>query len=149
MLMFKQITPVFLINIVLGFMSHVGLAQTPCSSTVSCAQVAVEAVVQQLQMRIEELEKVSGRIEVGTLILKNAGTYRIEFPKPAFANPPHVFVSVTGIEAYNLQQPDGTHLYVKNIGVENIDSVGAVLRTPDFGGSGVYQVSVSWIAIGK
>lgn len=135
-----------------GLTPNLGNAQAPCSSTVSCAQAALntvaqqKAVVEQLMKRVDDLEKISGRIETGTI--STLKTLRIDFDKP-FTNPPRVFVSLIGIDAYNLQRTDGTHLYIKNIGVKKIDNAGANLETPDFTGSDVNGVTLLWVVIGK
>jgi len=136
-----------------GLTPNLGSAQAPCSSTVSCAQAALgsvaqqKAIVEQLMKRVDDLEKISGRIETGTIQIP--GSLRITFSTPFINAAPLVFVSLIGIEAFNLQRSDGTHLYISNIGTEKVDKIGATLKMPTFPGSNVEHVTLSWIAIGK
>jgi hypothetical protein len=145
---------------VMGVQSQMVAAQQACGPISQCAQAAVEAAqaaqlsaeraraaAEATNKRIDDLEKGVGRIETGTLVIPPGGGHRAEFSSP-FKNPPKVFMSVTGMRAYDLHATDGTHFYFA-VAIDKIDNNGINFTPPDYSGSKIDSITLSWIAIGQ
>lgn len=147
---FDPLSTAWMLLLLSGSVSELN-AQEKCKTTLDCAQLMVEIVarqkadIEQLMKRVDDLEKMSGRIEMVTISAKKL---RCDFDKP-FINTPKVFVSLVGIDAFNLARPDGTHLYIKDIDVEKVDNAGITLKKPNYAGSAVDDVTLLCVAFGK
>jgi H-type lectin domain len=130
-------------------------AQAPCTTTVSCAQVAVDVaakqqgIVESLTKRIEELEKINSHIETGTIEIKADGSsgLRANFSVP-FKNIPKVFASVTGVSAYDLNTTSGVHFQF-NAQIQKVDTTGIDFAPATPPGMKINSVTVSWEAMGQ